>query len=319
MKHARTRLTAVVALPFLLALALDLIAWAALRDRLPNRLATHFTGTGTPNGHTATTPFVVTLSLILFALAALWPAVTLRRGQPAGGLKALIGAAWGLAAFLGYLMDATLRANLHTPARMPLWNLAAAFGAAALATGVGLLLVRYVPMPDPAASTPAATPRVDLADGEIAGWARRIDSWRVLAAAATLFAVGVVVWAVAGWVSALPALVIGFLVLLFARPYVTVDRRGLAVTTGWLPWPRIRVPLSRVEEASHRNLNALTEFWGWGLRVRPGATGIILRSGDALVVRRTGGRDFVVTVDGAAEAAALLNTLADRDRHRARP
>ncbi|GAA1351734.1 DUF1648 domain-containing protein [Streptomyces beijiangensis] len=317
MKHARTRLPAVVALPFLLALVLDLVFYAALRDRLPTRLATHFTGTGTADGHTGQTAFVLAVSAALVLLGALWAAATLRPGRPAGGARTLAGSAWGTAAFLGFLTAATLRANLRTLARLPLWQLAEAAGVAAVAAGIGLLLVRYVPKPDPEPSTGLPRARVELADGEVAGWARRVDSWWVLAGAATLLAAGVVVWAVLGRVFAVPALAIGFLTLLFARPYVTVDRRGVAVTTGWLPWPRIRVPLSRIGGASHRNVDALMDFGGWGHRVRPGATGIILRSGDALVVRRTGGREFVVTVDGAAEAAALLNTLAERDRGQA--
>lgn len=39
----------------------------------------------------------------------------------------------------------------------------------------------------------------------------------------------------------------------------------------------------------------------------------MLRSGEALVVRRAGGREFAVTVDDSATAAALLNTLAHRE------
>jgi hypothetical protein len=40
----------------------------------------------------------------------------------------------------------------------------------------------------------------------------------------------------------------------------------------------------------------------------------VLRSGEALLVERTGGRSVAVTVDGAATAAGLLNALADHAR-----
>jgi hypothetical protein len=40
----------------------------------------------------------------------------------------------------------------------------------------------------------------------------------------------------------------------------------------------------------------------------------VFRSGEAVQVTRGDGRRFVVTVDGAAEAAALLTTLTDRVR-----
>ena len=59
----------------------------------------------------------------------------------------------------------------------------------------------------------------------------------------------------------------------------------------------------------------MAEFGGWGYRVgRGGRVGVVLRTGEALQVQRTGGRAFVVTVDDAATGAALLNTLAARSR-----
>ena len=60
---------------------------------------------------------------------------------------------------------------------------------------------------------------------------------------------------------------------------------------------------------------SLLKVGGWGLRgnVR-GQFGVIQRAGEALQVRRGDGSSFVVTIDRAAEPAALLNTLADRSR-----
>ncbi|MFL1430121.1 MULTISPECIES: hypothetical protein [unclassified Nocardiopsis] len=49
---------------------------------------------------------------------------------------------------------------------------------------------------------------------------------------------------------------------------------------------------------------------------RGGRVGLVLRRGEALMVERSGGRSFVVTVDDAATAAALLNTMAERARTR---
>ncbi len=40
-----------------------------------------------------------------------------------------------------------------------------------------------------------------------------------------------------------------------------------------------------------------------------GRRGIVLRAGEALQIRQTSGRVFVVTVDGASDAAAVLETL----------
>ena len=63
------------------------------------------------------------------------------------------------------------------------------------------------------------------------------------------------------------------------------------------------------------SVDPFADFGGWGYRVRPGSrTGFVVRKGEALEVERGDGTAWVVTVDDAAEGAALLNTLADRDR-----
>jgi hypothetical protein len=82
------------------------------------------------------------------------------------------------------------------------------------------------------------------------------------------------------------------------------------VAVGPLGWPRYRIPADDVAEATAADVGAL-QFGGWGYRVLPGAHGLILRSGEALLVRRrSNGRLFAVTVDDAATAAGLLSTYA---------
>ncbi|MGC0417651.1 hypothetical protein [Embleya sp. AB8] len=90
---------------------------------------------------------------------------------------------------------------------------------------------------------------------------------------------------------------------------VRVDSRGLTVEFGLLPWLRKRVPLREIRSAGHREVRAFREFGGWGYRVRSGRTGIVQRSGDALTLTLRSGREFVVTVPNARQAAAVLNNL----------
>ncbi|MEK8144810.1 hypothetical protein NKH18_34340 [Streptomyces sp. M10(2022)] len=66
--------------------------------------------------------------------------------------------------------------------------------------------------------------------------------------------------------------------------------------------------------ATSRDVQAFAEYGGWGYRVRPERSGVIVRSGEAIVARLSNGRDFAVTVDDSATGAALLNTLIDRHR-----
>ncbi|OMQ13877.1 hypothetical protein A7K94_0220525 [Modestobacter sp. VKM Ac-2676] len=75
------------------------------------------------------------------------------------------------------------------------------------------------------------------------------------------------------------------------------------------------MPLAEVAEAGVTDVRPFRTFGGWGYRVgRDGRAGVVLRAGAALEVVRGNGRRFVVTVPGAAQAAALLNTLATRQR-----
>ncbi|MEU1327291.1 DUF1648 domain-containing protein [Streptomyces microflavus] len=308
------------ALPFVLAFLIHLILFIVLKDRLPTRLAGHFDVSGDANGYVDRTAYVLATAPVLPVLGAVWVLMVVRGRMYGRAHSLLIGGGWAVAAFLQYVLGAALIVNLDTPeggpaGSFPMWHLAVAFGVAALAGAVGLLLTRLVPAPeDPdAGKGPADRERIVLADGEVAGWARTTGAWwtpvgaLVLAATATGFGYG------GNWYVGTALLVLALLVLAFSRAHVTVDRRGLTVS-GLLPWPRVQVPLERIESADSRQVNAVAEFGGWGYRIRPGRTGFIVRSGEAIVARQTGGREFAVTVEDSATGAALLNTLVDRNR-----
>ncbi|QGQ19748.1 hypothetical protein GC089_11580 [Cellulomonas sp. JZ18] len=136
-----------------------------------------------------------------------------------------------------------------------------------------------------------------------------------------LVAGGAAVLLVAGLAITMPMPALWLLVVVLAALLaamsvfrVRVDAAGLTARSA-LGWPTLRVPLEEVEEARTVTVDPLADFGGWGYRVgAQGRVGVVLRRGEGLEVRRTGGRATVVTVDDAATAAALLNTLADRSR-----
>lgn len=308
------------ALPFVLAFLIDLVLFLTLEDRLPTRLAGHFDVSGDVNGYVDRTTYVLVTAPVLPVLGAAWVLMVVRGRIYGRAHRLLIGGGWAVAAFFQYVLGATLIVNLDAPdggpaATFPLWHLAAAFGAAVLAGGIGLLLTRLVPAPqDPdAGRDPADRRRIPLTDGEVAGWARTTGSWWLPLGALVLVAVGVGAGYGVTWFIGAPVLLLGLLALTFSRVHVTVDRRGLTVS-GLLPRPRFQVPLERIEAADSRRVDAVAEFGGWGYRIRPGRTGFIVRSGEAIVARQRGGREFAVTVEDSATGAALLNTLVDRNR-----
>ncbi|WP_329381745.1 DUF1648 domain-containing protein [Streptomyces sp. NBC_01716] len=319
MNQARLRLATVTVAPFVLALAVHLAVLLVVGDRLPDSLATHFDLSGDadrdPMSRTAA---LVGGALLLVGVGALWAVSALGSPLSPRGARRLMAGGWGLSGFLGYALTATLFANLDatdsSAVRFPLWQLAVAAAVAVAAAGVGLLLSRFVP---DSAHEPAgddSTARIDLKDGEMAGWSRRTGSGSLLAVGLGTLVAGVFVAVAVSWRYGPFVFVIGLLALCFASARVSVDRHGLTVDMGALSWPRVRVPLDHVDTASSRRINAVADFGGWGYRVRHRRTGFVLRSGEAIVVRRTDGREFAVTVDDSATAAALLNTLAERRR-----
>ncbi|MEE4494486.1 DUF1648 domain-containing protein [Streptomyces sp. BE230] len=315
---------ALTALPFLLALAVDLVLLVTHRDRLPAQLASHFVGNGRADDYAGRTSYAVVTTVLLVGIGALWALMTARGRFHGPALKKMVAGGYALAGFLGYLMAEVLLVNVDAAqdaqgraqdVSFPMWQLAAALGAAALAFGVGLLLAALVPVTaQPSPDGPDGNgERIALAAGEVAGWARSAGNRWLLPVAVLACAGGVALLFTTGWMAAVPALLVGLLLVSFARPYVAVDRRGITVT-GMLPWPRVHVPLDRIEAAVSRDIRPLAEYGGWGYRIRPGRTGVMIRSGEGIVARLADGRDFAVTVDDSKTAAALLNTLIDQRR-----
>ncbi|MER7517120.1 hypothetical protein [Streptomyces sp. NPDC126499] len=312
------RLRPLTAAPFLLALAVHLLLLALWHDRLPDPLATHFAAAdgGTADGFTGLAAYTALSSALFLACGTGWT-LLIRR--------AALWGAWATAGFLGGLLVLLLRGNLDAAeapeVRYPLAVLSLAAGAAGLAALTGLALTRLVP-PEPA--TPPAeprAPRLALGAHELAGWSRATGSRPLTALAAafllTGLAGGLLALFLAPWPYTLIAAagpVVGVPGLALSRVRVTVDRRGLTVTPSLLPRPRLRIPLDDVVSATVRHVDPVADFGGWGYRVRAHRTGLVLRSGEALVVRRGNGREFAVTVPDAETATALLNTLAERAR-----
>ncbi|MGB6040355.1 MAG: DUF1648 domain-containing protein [Gordonia sp. (in: high G+C Gram-positive bacteria)] len=93
---------------------------------------------------------------------------------------------------------------------------------------------------------------------------------------------------------------------------VTVSSDGFHAHNS-LGWPKIDMALADIRRAEVVNVNGFRDFGGWGYRVAGrgelrGVKGFVLRSGEALLVVGDDRRELVV-VDGAVEAAGILNAL----------
>ncbi|MEU4422418.1 DUF1648 domain-containing protein [Actinoplanes sp. NPDC024001] len=110
------------------------------------------------------------------------------------------------------------------------------------------------------------------------------------------------------WFVALIPLAAG---LAFGRIRVTADRRGLRLVTGLFGVPVKRIPLGDIAGAEVAEIDPMA-WGGWGYRVTPGRSALVLRAGPGLVLQLRDGRRFAVTLDDPQTPAALLNALLNR-------
>lgn len=114
------------------------------------------------------------------------------------------------------------------------------------------------------------------------------------------------------WGTALLTVLLAVLVSAMSVFRVRVNVDGLRARS-LFGWPSNRIALDRIAKVETVQLDPFREFGGWGWRLATdGRRGIVLRRGEALQITQTDGRVFVVTVDGASVAAAVLETLRTR-------
>ncbi|MCQ8771798.1 hypothetical protein [Streptomyces telluris] len=308
----------VVTAAHLLACAAFLTVFLERSGDLPDPVATHFSGSGGADGFTALGSFPYQALGLLLVTALLFGGLV----HAARGARGLVALGCGVAGFLCAVTVSVVlgnaRAETADQVHFTLGTFGAAAAVAAVAAGLGALAAgRGAPATAPAraaAGPAAAVPRLGLREGESAIWTRSAGSRPLLIGGGALAAAGAVLVPLAGWAAGAGLMAGGAVLCACFGVRVTVDRHGLTVNVLGLPRPRVRIPLDRIAEAVHRDVDPLRDLGGWGYRAVPGRSGFALRSGDAVVARLTTGSEFVVTVDDAATAAALLNALAERAR-----
>lgn len=280
-------------------------------DRLPARLPQQWDATGV----TTTAPTEVLLAItggvaLLGALAGL---AALAKGTADIRRTLLLGA--GFFAGLGtgvWLVSAGLVIATGTP--QPAaggWPLLGV-----LAGAYGLIPFALSPR-RPVAGGPHSPVSVPLGANETGAWFTTVNvpMFLWLAGILGLAAVGLAVLsAVLGGPGAEGAGTVGLVALLclaFGRLRVSVDRRGLRVVSGLLKVPLRTLRLDRIVSARAETIVPL-EWGGWGYRVLPGRSAIVMAGGPGLVVERTNGTLFAVTMPEPELPAALLTTLVAR-------
>ncbi len=292
------------------------LSWAG---DLPDPVATHIGPTGEPDNFGPLLPHVLAPGGITMAFGLFMWSVAYFAGRAAFVRRIAAGAAvWFAGSIMGTILGSlAVQRGLADAADTPSTDgaVATAFAAASVLAVLAAWLTPGDAHQPTSAPVPPGVPTLDLEPDEQVSWVRDVGQRAFLVVSAVAVA-GTTVMAVAfdTWGVVLIGVAVAALMAAVMRWTVVVDQRGLTVRS-LLRRPRVVVPLDEVLQASVSSVRPLVEFGGWGLRVgRRGRVGVVVRGGEALEVERTGDRVFVVTVDDATTAAALLNSLAARSR-----
>ncbi|MFJ3791019.1 DUF1648 domain-containing protein [Kitasatospora sp. NPDC090091] len=303
-------------------LALPLVA----AGRLPERLATHWSGSGGPDG---SMPFwAATLGP-----AALWAVLALSLALTARMLGPSVRRLWYATALpsAGVLLIGAQASIVHANLDRTDWHDASGVGpdvvlvllAAAAAGLLGHLAARRTAAPagsaaGAAAAGPASGPQLDLPDGERFAWlSRTVNPWlRLTAAVSGTAAAALAIAAAAGladglWAAVAPLAVVALATLGCSAVQAVVSPTGLEVSFGPFGRPVRRWPLEQIESARAEDRTP-AQVGGWGYRLSGLGTTVMLRGGPCLVIHPHTGAEFAVSLDDAERGAALLNSLAAR-------
>ncbi|MGC5363545.1 hypothetical protein ACPXCE_17990 [Streptomyces sp. DT24] len=174
------------------------------------------------------------------------------------------------------------------------------------------------------------TPSRPVSGAHPAVWTGRATNrvqWLLAAAGAACLALGIELAVDSSWSGGSVALLMSvtgcvaagllmlFGTLAFVHVAVRVDGDALEVRCGHMGLPRRRILLTHVVGADFEPRVTPRQWGGWGYRWRPEqGTAVVVRRGEALVVRLGDGRTFTVTVDDAEAAVRFI-----RARLRLRP
>lgn len=327
-EHIRMILVGVI-LPAVVGLAGTIVVILVLPE-LPDPIAIHWGVTGEPDGFgPAWISAVLPLLGVVYAGFAF---AVVRSGVRENGISIAQRGILAVGPYLAVVLAGIGAGSVYAqrglenaqdaPSILPL--LAASLGAG-LVVGVGawFALPRHR---RPVAADLSSAPAISLTDTERAVWMQRLEPGRtagVLVISGLALAVtagAAIIWASAPlvnllvWVGIIALLSLAVTSTLFWT--IRIDETGFTARSA-LGAPNYHYPLDEIEGAAVADIVPLRDFGGWGIRMVGGRrTGIVLRAGEAIEVKRVDGKTLVVTVDDALRGAALLNGLIARSHKR---
>lgn len=298
------------------ALVLPVVAFG---DDLPDRVASHFDASGTPDGSMTPAQLLLWSGLLLVLPGVLMMvAAALRSRRMPRPWPPFIA---GLGAFLAVLGAGIAAETVLTQRNIDDWTEASGPGwgfvvviAASVACGVAAaLLGKNLPYDREStafAADPAGdVPTMDLSGGERVVFVETISPGWMLWLTAAVLAVGIAFAVLTIWSVAVILAVSALPLLLFSAMRVQADQDGLTVRSALLGVRFARVRTEEIEQATVIEVEPM-KWGGWGYRGSlklAGTAAVVLRRGPGIHLNLTGDRVFVVTLDNPRSAAAVLN------------
>ena len=292
-----------------------IISWWAWRDRLPAELASHWSGSG-PADDAMAAGALLALNLAMTGVPAVagvaisfWPGISARARR---GAFFLLGVFGGMGAAT-WLLSAGLTIQVGDPYEVVLgpW-----FILSLVSAGYGLIPFSISPKPRLEATD--VLKRFEFAPSEAGAWSQTITGTVFVWATIGLTVLGSVIYGPAvvagritdGLCGMITMAVAILLTASFIRLRVTADWRGLRVVSALFRIPLKRIRLDTIDVIEAAELRP-AEWGGWGYRIMPGRSALILRKGPGLIVTTTNQKQFAISLDDPETPAALLATLRD--------
>jgi len=289
--------------------------WMAWQERLPAELPTHWGSSGPADAVTSAPVFfgwllgVAGIAALLGSLLVLVP-LSGKWVQRAIGAAAGAVAAFTLSMWLGSTvpsLDVTDPFTVELGAWVLLTFIAPCYGLIPL-----FLLPPGNSPPVNTAETVKVEPLVP-ADSQTVVWSRTVSSWLFIGTTILMVVLGVLLFAppmmrdgitAVGW-TLIPYCAALLLVAVFCAYRVTVDWRGLRVTSLLFSIPLKRIAPDQIAAVEAATLEP-TQWGGWGYRIMPGRSAIILRKGPGLIVTQRNEKQFAISLGRPEEPASIL-------------
>ena len=307
--------------------------------RMPNPAATHWGGSGGPDGFGSPWSYVWLLALVGYGIVLMmWGIVEFSSRTPSpaservlpvwsGFQRFLVAFSLGYAAFLSAVLlgSVIVQLDLKDPAQAAGLGatMSIGFGAWVFLTATGWFVQPGIEVRP---NVERAVEPILLSTTERAVWFGVVRPsstfiWIILVVVVIMLGAWLLVFFMPadegdGMAKNIATIATGgvtlLIVLLLAMTTwlrVRIDARGLEARSA-LGWPVFRLPAADVQRVETAQINPLGEFGGWGLRWMPGRFGIVMRSGEGIIATRSDGRIFAITVDDSEAAAAVLAAVA---------